>query len=212
MPSYEIGISPDSQRLSRLRLAAAPASASACTNTRPSWKAESLWCSRDIASSHPIRASMSGRAEFSGVASKAIRCTRPGRQGADSISSLSSRPLYRSIGTTVVKVVEVGVEPGPRARVRRSAQGRTDVQTGLGVDDDLLRGDHPVDLDLDVEGDAALDHRERDRPELVVARGRADVPHGLAVAHQVTAARGQPVLGAVEVQQGEPARQRPGEQ
>src|SRR4051794_18118168 len=56
----------------------------------------------------------------------------------------------------------------------RSPQLRSDVQADLGVDDDLLGGWDPVDLESGVERNGALQQRERDRAELVVAGAAAD--------------------------------------
>lgn len=41
-----------------------------------------------------------------------------------------------------------------------------DVQVGVGVDDDLLRGRHAVDVKGDIQRDIPPDHSQRDRAEL----------------------------------------------
>jgi hypothetical protein len=83
------------------------------------------------------------------------------------------------------------------------------VQPDLGVDDDLLGGRQAVGDEVGVDRDVALDQGERDRTELVVAGAAADEADDLRSPAQVGAALGQPVVGAVEVQQRQPARRRP---
>ncbi len=68
----------------------------------------------------------------------------------------------------------------------------------------------PSTSELGVEGDVALDQRQRDRAELVVAGRGADEADRLLAEQQVGADGGQPVLAAVEVQQRQPPR-RPAE-
>src|SRR5690606_24195056 len=92
----------------------------------------------------------------------------------------------------------------------RAARPRPVDRHPLGRDDDLLRrGDlAAVAVDRERRGrvDVALEHGERDRPELVVARDRRHVPDGaLAVAH-LGARDGQHVARAVQVQHREAAR------
>ena len=48
------------------------------------------------------------------------------------------------------------------------------MQAGLGVDHDLLGRDQPVELEGRVDRHVALEQRERDRAQLVVAARRAD--------------------------------------
>jgi hypothetical protein len=80
------------------------------------------------------------------------------------------------------------------------------LQADLGVDQDFLRDRHAVDGELDVERHIALDHRERDRAEFVVACGGADEADDLVALEQIRADRREPVLGAVQMQQGQAAR------
>src|SRR3954471_23935264 len=95
---------------------------------------------------------------------------------------------------------------GPGGPTRRTGRLATHVEADLGVDDDLLRGRETLDLELLVERPVALDQRQRDRAQLVVAGRGADETDHLLPRPQVGADRGQPVLGAVEVEQRESAR------
>src|SRR3954470_10814423 len=71
----------------------------------------------------------------------------------------------------VVGTGQVSTQRLPGAPGLRSAQ-RADVQADLGVDQDLLHRRQAVGLELRVDRDAALEQRQGDRAELVVA-GRA---------------------------------------
>ena len=81
-----------------------------------------------------------------------------------------------------------------------------DVQPGLGVDDELLGGRHAVGEQRRRRIGVALDHRQRDRTQLVVAGRGADRTHPRAVQGDVGAVGRQVVDRAVEVQQHEAAR------
>ena len=65
------------------------------------------------------------------------------------------------------------------------------MQADLGVDEDLLSGRQAVDLELGVDGDVALDHRQRDRAELVVARRGTDEADRLLAEQYGTTAGGR---------------------
>src|SRR5690349_5278039 len=95
-----------------------------------------------------------------------------------------------------------------RMTLRTSAEG-ADVQADLGVDDDLLGGGHLVDRQGRVDGHVALDQRERDRAELVVAGARPDEADVTTVVRHRGAGGRQAVLRPVEVQQHQPAGRAP---
>ena len=93
--------------------------------------------------------------------------------------------------------------PGLRHAV--TPQRDLHVGPGLGRDDDLLRGSHAVGKQRSVRVHGPLDQAKPDRPELEVPGGGADEPHLGAVREgQRRTVRGQPVHGAVQVQEDEP--------
>ena len=110
----------------------------------------------------------------------------------------------------VVRLIRAGAGARPATAKQvappSSPTQRPHVQADLGVDHDLLRGRQAVDLERGVEGTLRLTSASAIGPS---SWCRAEVPtKPTTFSPSLSSAPdlGQPVLGAVEVQQGEPAR------
>ena len=98
-----------------------------------------------------------------------------------------------------------GSHAPPTSRARSAERGRTWRPTSGSTRTSWAAG-RPSTSSCCVERHVALDQGQRDRAELVVAGRGADEADHLLPRPQLGADRRQPVLGAVEVEQREPAR------